>query len=70
MLPIDSLNVSARAKNCLRYGGCTIIEDVIKMDTLTILKIRGMGQKTIAEVAKALDEIDLCIGDWAEYLRE
>jgi DNA-directed RNA polymerase alpha subunit len=52
--PIAKLNLSTRAKNCLRRGGIETIEELLKLERHRFLNMRNMGEKTASEIAQSI----------------
>ena len=57
---IDKLDLSVRAYNCLRRAGVDTIEDVCNRGYERIRCIRGMGKKTLDELADKMQEVGIC----------
>lgn len=47
---LDQLDLSVRARNCLRRNGIISVDQLLVIDDNSLLKIRGMGESTIAEL--------------------
>ena len=67
-LPIEALELSARAYNCLTLAGCVYIADVLSLDAHTIGTMRNLGPKTASEIACSLDRRGICCSVWCDYL--
>lgn len=67
-LPVDAMDVSTRAKNCLRNIGCRTIADVLALDSLVLARARNLGCKTAKEIAHWLTAQDLPYSAWNQYL--
>ena len=67
-LPIDAMQISARAKNCLVRIGCRYISEVAKLSDHSIAIMRGLGSKSAAEVAQCLDDMGIHYSAWCKYL--
>jgi DNA-directed RNA polymerase alpha subunit len=50
VLLLDELELSPRAKNCLRRAGCITVQDILKLNSDDLLNIRNLGQKTLKEI--------------------
>lgn len=48
--PIDDLNLSVRAYNCLKRAGIDTIEELMEMDEDSLMNIRGIGQTVLCEI--------------------
>ena len=67
-LPIDTMQISARAKNCLIRIGCRYISEVAKLSDQSIATMRGLGLKSATEIAQCLDEMGIHYSAWCRYL--
>ena len=67
-LPIDAMNLSTRARNCLIGAHCNCIRDVVSLSDQRISTIRNLGIKTASEIAKWLHSQGLCYSAWSRYL--
>ena len=54
--PIDSLDLTKRAKNCLKREKIDTIRDLLKKRPEDLLKIKNFGKKSMEEVRKELKE--------------
>lgn len=68
MLPINAMNLSTRAYNCLNRAGCESIADVVALDGYRIATMRNLGPKTACEIAKWLQEHGIGYSAWGKYL--
>ena len=57
--PLESLQLQNRAYNALRRGGISTVEQLLAMDEDSLLKIQGLGAKTLSEVKERLAQSDL-----------
>lgn len=57
--PLESLQLQNRAYNALRRGGISTVEQLLAMDEDSLLKIQGLGEKTLSEVKEKLAQSDL-----------
>ena len=57
--PLESLQLQNRAYNALRRGGISTVEQLLSMDEDSLLKIQGLGAKTLSEVKEKLAQSDL-----------
>lgn len=62
--PIEALNLSPRAFHCLHLAGYVNLCDVAELDELQIIRIKGMGIKTLKEIARALREYGIGHTQW------
>ena len=67
-LPIDAMNLSTRALNCLIGAHCNCIRDVVSLSDLRISTMRNLGIKTASEIAKWLHSQGLCYSAWSRHL--
>ena len=56
-LPIEDLNLSMRAYNCLRRGGIKTIGDIMERSPDDLLAIRNLGMKSLLEIWARLHEL-------------
>lgn len=68
MLPIEALNLSARAFNCLTRAGCKYISDVVMLSSHKIATMRNLGPKSASEIAHSLDTQGIRYTNWCIYL--
>ncbi len=55
-LPVEALQLSVRAKNCLKAANIKTIRDLVTRDEATMLKFRNFGKKSLDELSNVLDE--------------
>lgn len=67
-LPIESLNLSMRAHNCLRSVPCKSIGDVVRLTAEQIWTIRNLGKISANEIAQAVKAHDIHHSAWEQYL--
>lgn len=60
-LPIEALDLSERARNCLRRAQINQIGDVIQKTPEELLNITNFGQKSLEELQKKLDDWGLSL---------
>lgn len=60
-LRIDELELSLRARNCLKREGITTVNDLISYTEDDLLEIRNFGQNTLYEVREKLEELGLSL---------
>lgn len=57
-LPIECLELSTRAENCLRtHGECETIGDVLRLSRPAMERLPNMGKKSLAEIEQRLAEL-------------
>lgn len=66
--PIDCLDISNRARTCLRRAGYRQLRDVIAIEARSILHIRNLGIKCAQEIAKALQNQGIHDSPWDDFL--
>ena len=60
-MPIEELDLSVRAYNCLKRAGINTVEELIKKTEEDMMKIRNFGKKSLEEVKSKLDEFGLAL---------
>ncbi len=60
-MTIEDLDLSVRSYNCLKRAGIHTVEDLIKKSEEDMLKVRNLGQKSLDEVVKKLDDLELSL---------
>jgi len=58
-MPIEDLNLSMRAYNCLRRSGLITIGQVLEKSEEELLALRNFGRKSYDELREKLDELGL-----------
>ena len=56
---LDTLFVSTRAKNCLRFAGCRTVGDVARKSANSLACVRGVGAGVLQEVRMAMGRLGL-----------
>lgn len=59
---VDTLELSVRAKNCLKAANIKTIRDLVVRDEQTMLKFRNFGSKSLDELKQVLDSSGLSFG--------
>ncbi len=59
IMPVEQLNLSVRAMNCLRRAGITTVGELIGRGEKELLALRNFGQKSIQELGERLTEMGL-----------
>lgn len=59
---VGNLNISVRAYNALRNDGILTIGHLVATSEYEIIKIANLGKKSLVEIKKALNEINLSLG--------
>lgn len=60
--PIEDLNLSVRAYNCLRSAKIETLAALVHFNTTELLKFRNFGRKSLAEIENLLTEKGLSFG--------
>ncbi len=60
--PVEELELSVRAANCLKAAGIKTIGDLVKRTEAEMLKFHNFGKKSLDEVRSLLDALDLHLG--------
>ena len=66
--PVESLNLSTRARSCLRLAQCKRIGDVVRLTDETISTMRQLGKVSANEIALALKSLHIEHSAWDRYL--
>lgn len=61
--PIDELDFSVRAYNCLKRAGINTLGDLTEKTELEMMKIRNLGKKSLKEVMDKIKELGLKFRD-------
>ncbi|MEG1739508.1 MAG: DNA-directed RNA polymerase subunit alpha [Erysipelotrichaceae bacterium] len=61
--PIDELDFSVRAYNCLKRAGVNTLGDLTEKTELEMMKIRNLGKKSLKEVVEKIKEMSLKFRD-------
>lgn len=60
--PIERLDLSTRARNCLDGATVTTLAELVVLTADDLLKIKNLGQTVLTEIEKKLGELDLTVG--------
>lgn len=60
-MTIEDLDLSVRSYNCLKRAGIHTVEDLTKRTEEDMLKVRNLGRKSLEEVVKKLEELNLSL---------
>lgn len=66
--PISSLSLSPRTYHCLDQAGYLTIGQVVELEREKILSMRGLGKRSMNEVARALQHLKIPSTPWYEFL--
>ena len=61
--PIEELDSSVRAYNCLKRAGVHTLQDLVNKSDAEVMKIRNLGKKSLKEVLDKVKELDLNLKD-------
>ena len=61
--PIEDLDFSVRAYNCLKRDGIHTLQDLINKSESEMMKIRNLGKKSLKEVLDKIRELGLVLRD-------
>ena len=67
-LPIEVMEITTRAHNCLVRLGCRYISDLLEITEENLQRARNLGSKTAAEIAGWLESNGLTHTVWSRYL--
>lgn len=62
-LTIDELDFSVRTFNCLKRANINTVADLIQNSPSSLMNVRNMGKKSIDEIIKKLDSMDLSLAE-------
>ncbi len=70
-MPVDELELSVRASNCLKAANIETVADLVRLTESEMLKFRNFGRKSLQELQKVLEQRGLFFGmDVDKYLAE
>ena len=61
--PIEDLDFSVRAYNCLKRANINSLQDLINKSNSDVMKIRNLGKKSLKEVLDKIKELELTLKD-------
>ena len=61
-MPIQELELSVRASNCLESVKVETVSQLVKMTEADLLKIRSFGKTSLREIKRKLADIGLSLG--------
>jgi DNA-directed RNA polymerase subunit alpha len=64
--PIERLDLSTRARNCLDVADVATLGDLVFKTNEELLAIKNLGQTVLTEIDRKLSDLDLNIGMNAE----
>ena len=60
-MTIEDLDLSVRSYNCLKRANINTVEDLVSKSEEDMMKVRNLGRKSLEEVKKKLQELDLSL---------
>ena len=61
--PIEEVEFSVRAYNCLKRAGIHTVQDLVNKKEIEVTKIRNLGKKSLKEVLDKVEELGLSFKD-------
>ncbi len=61
-MPIDDLDLSVRANNCLESADIKTVGQLVQLTEQDLLKIRAFGKTSLREIKRKLDDLNLTMG--------
>ena len=68
LLPIEAMELSSRAKNCLRKADCKTVGDVSELGAQDVNTMRNLGKVTGKEIATWLDTHGMPYTVWNQFI--
>ena len=69
--PLEDLDLSVRAYNCLKAAKINSLQELVTYDTNSLIKFRNFGKKSLTEIEAMIHEKGLSFGmDLAAYKLE
>jgi len=62
LTPVDELELSVRAHNCLKAANIRILAELVKLQESELLKFRNFGRKSLAELTDVVHQFGLEFG--------
>jgi len=60
-MSIEELDLSVRSYNCLKRAGINTVEELLRRNEDEMMKVRNLGRKSLEEVVKKLNELQLSL---------
>lgn len=71
LMPVDELELSVRAHNCLKAANIKNLADLVQLEEQDLLKFRNFGRKSLSELGDVVQLYNLHFGmDVQKYLKE
>ena len=67
-LPIEAMEITTRARNCLVRMNCRKISDLLELGEETLLRAKNFGNVTAAEIARWLEHNGYPHTAWSRFL--
>ena len=67
-LPIEAMEITARAYNCLRWLRCRHVSNLLYLSPMDLKCAKSLGPKTAGEIAHWLDSHGFSMTAWSLYL--
>ncbi len=69
--PVDEMELSVRAHNCLKAANIKILADLVSLQETDLLKFRNFGRKSLAELTDVVYQSGLSFGmDVSPYIQD
>lgn len=65
-MTIEDLDLSVRSYNCLKRAGINTVAELAQKSEDDMMKVRNLGRKSLEEVKKKLQELDLALIEFEE----
>ncbi|WP_110955716.1 DNA-directed RNA polymerase subunit alpha [Anaerosinus massiliensis] len=65
-MTIEDLDLSVRSYNCLKRAGINTVAELAQKSEDDMMKVRNLGRKSLEEVKKKLQELDLSLVEYEE----
>lgn len=65
-MTIEDLDLSVRSYNCLKRAGINTVAELAQKSEDDMMKVRNLGRKSLEEVKKKLQELDLSLVEFEE----
>lgn len=62
MMPVNDLDLSVRASNCLESARINTVAELVQKSEQDLLKVRSFGRTSLREVKRKLQDMDLALG--------
>jgi ribosomal protein L15 len=60
-MTVEELDLSVRSYNCLKRAGINTVEELIQRTEEDMMKVRNLGKKSLEEVQRKLEELNLSL---------